>query len=157
MTDLKVCSTCNGVEDYCSCFYDSDFDVQLKIKLLHEDSKVPVKAHEDDACFDLFAYIEGYPEKYYHLKPGERQLIPLGFSMSVPDGWEAQMRPRSGLALKKGISLVNSPGTIDSGFRSEVNALLINHGKEPVEIHHGDKIAQMKISKVPRVNVVVVD
>ncbi|WP_199222929.1 dUTP diphosphatase [Rhodohalobacter mucosus] len=82
------------------------------------------------------------------LKPGERALVPAGFQMALPRGYEAQIRPRSGLAYKYGITMLNSPGTIDSDYRGEVKVLAINHGNDPFTINHGDRIAQMVISPV---------
>lgn len=82
------------------------------------------------------------------LMPGKRLLIPTGFKMALPDGFEAQIRPRSGLAFKHGITMLNSPGTIDSDYRGEVKVLAINHGDEPFNIHFGDRIAQMVIAPV---------
>ena len=84
------------------------------------------------------------------LQPGETALIPTGFSIAVPVGFEAQLRPRSGLALKNGITLLNSPGTIDSDYRGPVGVILTNLGHEPFYIHRGDRIAQMVIAKVER-------
>lgn len=91
------------------------------------------------------------------LKAGERALIPTGFKMALPPGYEAQIRPRSGLAWKNGITMLNSPGTIDSDYRGEVKVLAINHGKEDFTIHHGDRIAQMIIAPVLRAVPVDVD
>jgi dUTP pyrophosphatase len=82
------------------------------------------------------------------LKPGERRLIPTGLSMAIPQGWEGQVRPRSGLALKKGVTVLNSPGTIDSDYRGEVGVILINHGFEPFEIKRGERVAQLLLAKV---------
>jgi dUTP pyrophosphatase len=82
------------------------------------------------------------------LKPGARALIPTGFKMALPVGYEAQIRPRSGLAYKKGITMLNTPGTIDSDYRGEVKVLVINHSEEPFKINHGDRIAQMVIAPV---------
>jgi dUTP pyrophosphatase len=84
------------------------------------------------------------------LQSGERALIPTGLAMALPQGFEAQIRPRSGLALKRGVSLVNSPGTIDSDYRGEVGIIIINHGAEPFQINHGDRIAQMVFAPVTR-------
>lgn len=81
------------------------------------------------------------------LLPGERGLIPTGLRIELPPGYEAQIRPRSGLALKQGLTVLNSPGTIDADYRGEVGIILINLGQEPVTINPGDKIAQMVISK----------
>jgi dUTP pyrophosphatase len=82
------------------------------------------------------------------LNPGERAMVPTGLSIALPDGWEAQVRPRSGLAAKFGISCVNSPGTIDADYRGEVKVILINHGTDEFIIRRGDRIAQMVIAPV---------
>lgn len=81
------------------------------------------------------------------IRPGGRALIPTGIQMALPVGYEAQIRPRSGLALKNGISIVNSPGTIDSDYRGDIGIILINHGFEPFMVEQGDRIAQMVITK----------
>lgn len=81
------------------------------------------------------------------IMPGEIKLVPAGIRIALPDGFEAQIRPRSGLALKHGIGLLNSPGTIDSDYRGEIQAIMFNFGKEPFEIKRGDRIAQMVIAK----------
>ena len=87
------------------------------------------------------------------LEPDEIALIPTGFAMALPSGFEAQIRPRSGLAVKHGIGLVNSPGTIDADYRGEVKIAVINHGKTPFTIHRGDRIAQMIIGRTYQVRV----
>ncbi|MBL4749585.1 MAG: dUTP diphosphatase [Amylibacter sp.] len=84
------------------------------------------------------------------LRIAERALIPTGVAIALPTGFEAQIRPRSGLALKKGVSLVNSPGTIDSDYRGEIGIIIINHGAEPFKINHGDRIAQVVFAPVTR-------
>ncbi|MFC1821307.1 dUTP diphosphatase [Thermodesulfobacteriota bacterium] len=84
------------------------------------------------------------------IEPGEIKLIPTGMGVSIPQGFEGQIRPRSGLALKKGVGLVNSPGTIDSDYRGEIAIILINWGTKPVKIQRGDRIAQMLITRVYR-------
>ena len=91
------------------------------------------------------------------LKSGERKLIPTGFSIALPTGYEAQMRPRSGLAVKHGIAMVNSPGTIDADYRGEIKIILINLGDEPFTITRGMRIAQMVIQKVPKCELIEVD
>jgi dUTP pyrophosphatase len=91
------------------------------------------------------------------LVPGERKLIPTGISVAIPEGFEGQVRPRSGLAIQKGIGIVNGPGTIDADYRGEIGVLLINFGKEPFTIRNGDRIAQMVISPVTRVTLEEVD
>ena len=95
---------------------------------------------------DLFASLE----EEVILEPGERRLIPTGISLAIPEGFEGQVRPRSGLAVQKGIGLVNGPGTIDADYRGEICVLLINFGKEPFRIRDGERIAQMVISPVFR-------
>ncbi len=86
------------------------------------------------------------------LNPGERAMVPTGIALSLPDGYEAQLRPRSGLAWKQGVTLVNSPGTIDADYRGEVAVILINHGKQPFLIKRGDRIAQLVVGPVCRVS-----
>ena len=95
---------------------------------------------------DLFACLENDVT----LEPGERRLVPTGISVAIPEGFEGQIRPRSGLAIQKGIGIVNGPGTIDADYRGEIGILLINLGKEAFEIRHGDRIAQMVVSPVVR-------
>ncbi len=90
-------------------------------------------------------------EKEIVLKVGERALIPAGIAIALPEGYEAQIRPRSGLAIKNGITCLNSPGTIDADYRGEIKVILINLGQEDFVIHRGDRIAQMIIQKVERV------
>lgn len=85
------------------------------------------------------------------LAPGDRALIPTGLAIALPEGAEAQVRPRSGLAIKRGIGMVNAPGTIDSDYRGEVRVPLINHDREPQTIEHGDRIAQMVVARVGRI------
>jgi len=85
------------------------------------------------------------------LRPGERLLVPTGLAIEIPPGWEGQVRPRSGLALRHGIGMVNAPGTIDSDYRGEVGVLLINLGSEPFTLRRGDRIAQLVIARVESV------
>ena len=91
------------------------------------------------------------------LAPGRISLVPTGFAMALPDGYEAQIRPRSGLAVKHGISIINAPGTIDADYRGEVKIALINLGQEPVTLRRGDRIAQMVIQQVCQVRINVVE
>jgi len=95
---------------------------------------------------DLYSAIE------HTLQPGERKLIPAGFKLAIPYGFEAQVRPRSGLAAKHGISLVNSPGTIDADYRGEITAIVINHGEEPFTIEPGMRIAQLVMAAYQRIS-----
>ena len=121
----------------------------FKIKKLHEDTILPVKAHEDDCCYDINAYLKlnNKPTELY-LMSGHSYTIPCGFAVSIPKGWEIQIRPRSGLASKNEITVLNSPGTIDSGYVGEIKVILLNTGKTNFCISDGMRIAQMKISKV---------
>lgn len=91
------------------------------------------------------------------LKPGERRLIPTGYCMALPSGYEAQIRPRSGLAYRKGITMLNTPGTIDSDYRGELKVLAINHGNEPFTVRRGDRVAQMVIAPVYRADIETVE
>ncbi len=91
------------------------------------------------------------------LDPGEIRLVPTGFAMALPNGFEAQIRPRSGLAIKQGITLINSPGTIDADYRGEIKIPLINLGSNPYTIHRGDRIAQMVIHRVHQLEFQVVE
>lgn len=116
--------------------------MQLKVKKLNENARIPFYAREGDAGMDLYSCED------YVLKSGERKLFPTGLAFEIPRGFEMQLRPRSGLALKKGISIVNSPGTVDSGYRGDVGLILINHGQEDFEIKIGDRIAQAVLNKI---------
>ena len=100
------------------------------------------------SLFAAGADLKAAIEETYILKPGERALISTGLRMEIPVGYEAQVRPRSGLAINYGISLVNSPGTIDSDYRGEVKVIMINHGEDDFEIKRGDRIAQIVFAPV---------
>ena len=113
----------------------------------------PKQMSEGAAGMDVCAALEAAVV----IQPGERAMIPCGFAMAVPVGYEVQVRPRSGLAWKKGITVLNTPGTIDADYRGEVKVVLINHGTEPFEIQKGERIAQLVVAQVPRVSVQVVD
>ena len=95
---------------------------------------------------DLVASLDGE----IVLQPGERRLIPTGISVAIPEGFEGQIRPRSGLAIQKGVGVVNAPGTIDADYRGEIGVVLINFGQEPFSIRNGDRIAQMIVARVFR-------
>ncbi len=116
------------------------------------DLEPPAYATDEAAGMDLRAALR----ESITLKPGERKLVPTGLEVALPPGFEAQIRPRSGLALRHGITLLNTPGTIDSDYRGEVKVLVVNLGSEPFEIHHGDRIAQMVVAPVSRVQVLLV-
>ena len=119
----------------------------LRVEKINEKAIIPNYAHEGDAGLDLYSV-----EKLV-LAPGERVLVHTGIKIELPKNTEAQIRPRSGLALKNGISLVNSPGTIDEGYRGEIGVIIINHGLESFTVEEGMKIAQMVIKPVWRVEV----
>jgi dUTP pyrophosphatase len=123
----------------------------LKIKFLSEKAKLPDRAHPGDAGLDLYSI-----EKVI-IPPGEIRLIKTGISIELPENTEAQIRPRSGLALKHGITVLNSPGTIDEGYRGEIGVILINHGKKEFIVEENMKIAQMVIKPVLPVKVKLVD
>lgn len=126
--------------------------MQIKIKLLDDSLPVPEYAHEGDAGCDLRSRIDQV------IPPGERALIPTGICIAIPTGYAGFVQPRSGLALKHGISIVNTPGLIDSKYRGEIGVILINTNKsEPFLIKKGDKIAQLIIQKVETVEFNVVD
>lgn len=109
---------------------------------------LPIYATADSAGMDLVAAITDP----ITILPGKRTLIPTGIAIALPKGFEAQIRPRSGLAIKNGITLVNSPGTIDADYRGEISVIVINHGEEPFTVEPNMKIAQMVISAYNRIS-----
>ncbi|MFS0822459.1 dUTP diphosphatase [Bacillus sp. 1P02SD] len=123
----------------------------LKVMLLNEDARLPLQANPGDAGLDLFSAEEKV------IKPGEAELVKTGIKMELPPGTEAQVRPRSGLALKHSVTVLNSPGTIDEGYRGEVAVILINHGKEDFVVEKQMRIAQMVIAEVAQVNLLQVE
>lgn len=129
--------------------------VKVELKTLENFKGLELPAYETDlaAGVDLRAAIDGEVS----LAPGERTLVATGFAMALPPGYEAQIRPRSGLAYKHGISVVNTPGTIDADYRGEVKILLINHGQEAFSINRGDRIAQMIVAPVTQADFQRVD
>jgi dUTP pyrophosphatase len=124
--------------------------VKVRIKRIRgkgeQDLPSPCYMTEKSSGMDLYAAVD----EEVILEPGRRQLIPTGIAISIPEGYEAQVRPRSGLAFRDGITLVNTPGTIDADYRGEVGVLLINHGEKPFRVRRGDRIAQMVIVPVVR-------
>lgn len=124
----------------------------LKIKVMrvqanqNREISLPRYMTEHSAGMDLFAGLE----EEVTLAPGERKLIPTGIALAIPAGYEGQVRPRSGLALRNGVTVVNTPGTIDADYRGEVGVLLINLGHQPFQVKPGDRIAQLVIAPVCR-------
>ncbi|OGQ00394.1 MAG: deoxyuridine 5'-triphosphate nucleotidohydrolase [Deltaproteobacteria bacterium RBG_19FT_COMBO_46_12] len=129
--------------------------MKIFVKRLRKNLPVSMPQYmtEGASGMDLFASLENEAT----LEPGERRLIPTGVAIAIPLGFEGQVRPRSGLAIQKGIGVVNGPGTIDSDYRGEIGVLLINFGKEPFTIHNGSRIAQIVIAQVFRAALEEVD
>ncbi|MFY8095347.1 MAG: dUTP diphosphatase [Niveispirillum sp.] len=123
-------------------------EISISIRRLPHgaDLALPAYATALSAGLDLLAAIS----EPVSLEPGQRRLIPTGIAIALPEGFEAQIRPRSGLALKNGISLVNSPGTIDADYRGEIGVIVINHGDQPFTVERGTRIAQMVIARHER-------
>ncbi|WP_213504795.1 dUTP diphosphatase [Paenibacillus faecis] len=129
------------------------YDVQLNVIPGNEDIELPRKMSELASGFDLYAAVT----EEVVLQPGQRTLVPTGIAIAMPGGLEAQIRPRSGLAYKHGITCLNTPGTIDADYRGEIKVLLINLGEEPFAIKRNERIAQMVFQIVPEVNLIRVD
>ncbi|KFZ40062.1 MULTISPECIES: dUTP diphosphatase [Thermoactinomyces] len=127
------------------------------VKVFHmpgnEDLPLPVKMSTGSSGFDLHAAVMDPVE----IKPGRWKLIPSGIALSMPAGLEAQVRPRSGLALKHGITVLNTPGTIDADYRGEIGVILLNLGERPFRVERGDRIAQLVFMQVPAVSLKVTD
>ncbi len=127
--------------------------VEVRIRLLRPDAVLPRYMTEHAAGMDLAAAID----EPITLAPRARVRVGTGIAVSLPDGYEAQIRPRSGLADRHGVSLLNSPGTVDCDYRGEIGVVLINHGDQPFTIRNGDRIAQMVIGSTARVRWVEVE
>ncbi|GIW22087.1 MAG: deoxyuridine 5'-triphosphate nucleotidohydrolase [Candidatus Sericytochromatia bacterium] len=125
--------------------------MKLKVKKIVKDAILPSYAHEGDAGLDLFSIEEKI------IMPNESAFIRTGIKIELPKNTEAQIRPRSGLALKHCITVLNSPGTIDYGYRGEICIILINHGKNAFKVKKGMKIAQMVVQKILNVSVIEVE
>jgi len=137
----------------------------IVIELLHDDAQMPRRATEGSAGYDLFAYVRGRRVRcsdaariweaevsmsddcFLELAPGVMALVPLGFKARLPQGYEAQVRPRSGTAFKKGLAMPNSPGTVDSDYPDEWMVIIRNAASAPVRIAHGERIAQMVLQR----------
>jgi dUTP pyrophosphatase len=126
--------------------------IDVSLTRLDPDIPLPAYAQPSDAGADLRSTID------LILEPGERAMVPTGIAIALPEGYAAFVHPRSGLAIKHGLSMVNTPGTIDAGYRGEIAVLLINHDRtEPIAIKRGDRIAQLVIQEVARARFVEVD
>lgn len=124
------------------------FSLSMQVKVTNiSNNPLPQYQTNGAAGMDLYAHLT----QDLVLEAGNQLLVPTGIAMELPMGYEAQIRPRSGLALKHGISIVNSPGTIDSDYRGEIKVVLINHGKTAITIHNGDRIAQMVIAQYEQI------
>ncbi len=127
-------------------------DLEVAVLRLDPDLPLPAYAHPGDAGADLVTTVD------VTLGPGERAMVPTGVALALPDGYVAFVQPRSGLAARHGLSIVNTPGTIDAGYRGEIKVLLVNHDpREPVELRRGDRIAQLVVQRFERARFVAVD
>ncbi|WP_338721709.1 dUTP diphosphatase [Devosia sp. XK-2] len=131
--------------------------VKIALKWLAHGAGLPLPRQQTSgaAGLDLCAAIEAGESLV--IAPGDYAMVPTGLSIALPEGYEAQIRPRSGLAAKHGITVLNSPGTVDADYRGEVKILLINHGREPFELRRGERVAQMVVAQFSAVELVEVD
>lgn len=118
--------------------------MMFNFKRLHKLAELPVRANPSDSGVDIRACCENW----ITIHPGEFKSIPTGWAVQVPVGFEVQVRPRSGLAAKYGVTVLNAPGTIDCSYRGEIFVILINHGPDVFDVHHGDRIAQLVVADV---------
>lgn len=125
--------------------------MEILLKRLDDGLPIPRHAHEGDGGVDLYA------RGTVRLEPGERALVPTGVAIAVPIGYAGLVTPRSGLAARLGIGVVNAPGLVDSGYRGEINVVLVNHGSDVVELNRGDRIAQLVVVPVVEQHLVEVD
>jgi dUTP pyrophosphatase len=123
----------------------SDDQLEIQVQRLDPDLPLPAYAHPGDAGADLLTTVD------VMLAPGERAMVPTGIAIALPEGYVALVHPRSGLAARHGLSIVNSPGTVDAGYRGEIKVMLINHDPvAPIELRRGDRIAQLVVQRVER-------
>lgn len=131
---------------------DETADLEIAVTRLDPDLPMPSYAHPGDAGADLVTTVD------VTLAPGERMLVPTGIAVALPEGYVALVHPRSGLAARHGLSIVNTPGTIDAGYRGEIKVLLINHDPaEAIELQRGDRVAQLVVQRFERARFVAVD
>lgn len=127
--------------------------MRIRVRRLAADLPLPSRASAGSAGYDLCAAVD----TPLALEPGDRALVPTGLAIELEPGWEAQVRPRSGLALRHGLTVLNAPGTIDSDYRGEVGVILINHGREPFTVERGERIAQLVLAQVAEVEWIEID
>ncbi len=128
------------------------YDIQVKIKRLDPELPLPKYANPGDAGLDLYSAVD------VTIEPGRRTMIPTGMAIALPQGYAGFVQPRSGLAAKKGLSIVNTPGLVDSGYRGELKVIAINTDvDEPIVVARGERIAQLVVQRVPSVELVEVD
>ena len=127
----------------------------LEVRRLHPEAALPRRMSEHSAGLDLAACL--VDRDVLVIEPGARGLVPTGLALAIPIGYEGQVRPRSGLALRHGITVANSPGTIDADYRGELKVILLNLGLEPFEVRHGERIAQLVLASVALLDPVEVD
>ena len=120
-------------------------NVPVFVRRLDPDLPLPARAHPGDAGLDLFAAAG------VTLEPGQRAVVPTGIAIALPPGYEGQVRPRSGLALRAGVTVLNAPGTIDADYRGEIQVLLVNLGREILTVRRGERIAQLVVAPVTRI------
>lgn len=125
--------------------------IEVAVRRLRPDAEIPSQAYEGDAGLDLAACEPAV------LEPGERAIVPTGVAVEIPEGYAGFVQPRSGLAARHGVGIVNSPGLIDSGYRGEIQVVLLNTGREPFSVEAGMRIAQLVIAPVASVRLVEVD
>jgi dUTP pyrophosphatase len=131
--------------------------VIVRVKRLPHGDGLPLPAYQSAHAAGLDV-VAGVPQSApVELKPGARALIPTGLALEIPIGYEAQVRPRSGLAIKHGVTLLNSPGTIDADYRGELMVIMVNHGTEPFIVRRGDRIAQLVVAPVSHVEIAEVE
>jgi dUTP pyrophosphatase len=131
---------------------DRPDEAAVSVLRLDPELPLPAYAHPGDAGADLVTTVD------VHLDPGERALVPTGVALALPEGYVALVHPRSGLAARHGLSIVNTPGTIDAGYRGEIKVLLINHDlREPIDLRRGDRVAQLVLQRFERARFVEVD
>lgn len=126
-------------------------DIEVKIKKISPEAIIPTYASPGSSGADLYSVVNEI------IEPGESSLIPCGFAMEIPEGFEAQIRPRSGIALKDGVSILNTPGTIDSDYRGEIKVILKNFGSKVFRVKKGMRIGQMVFSRIQRTEFKLVD